>query len=125
MQPKILGYLDDVLDASLAIKEHTKEIKTYKQFIENRLVYRAVERELIIIAEAIIKIKKENQLLEIEHAKQIVGLRNRVIHDYANTNYDIIWGVVVNHMDKNHMDKLIKEIKIEISKFDYNKNING
>lgn len=120
MQPKILGYLDDVLDASLAIKEHTKEIKTYKQFIENRLVYRAVERELTIIAEAIIKIKKENQLLEIEHAKQIVGLRNRVIHDYANTNYDIIWGVVVNHMDK-----LIEEIKIEISKFDYNKNING
>lgn len=113
MQPKILAYLDDILDASKAIKEHTKGITMYNQFIENRMVYRAVERELTIIAEAINKIKKENQLIEIVHAKQIVGLRNRMIHDYANTNYDIIWGVVVNHIDK-----LIVEIETKISEFE-------
>ncbi len=45
--------------------------------------------------------------------KPIIGLIIRIVHDYSNTNYEIIWGVVYNHLDV-----LILEIKTEISKFE-------
>lgn len=80
---KVLIYLEDILESANAIVSHTAEIKMYEQFITNRLVYSAVERELTIIAEAINKIKGEKEQIELHHSKQIVGLRNRIVHDYA------------------------------------------
>ena len=95
---RVLIYLEDILDAAKAIQEHTTGIGMFDQFVSSRLVYRAVERELTIIAEAINKIKEVNDKIELQHSKQIIGLRNRIVHDYANTNHEIVWGVVVNHI---------------------------
>lgn len=95
---KVLIYLEDILESAKAILSHTAEINRYDEFVKNRLVYRAVERELTIIAEAINKIKGEKEQLELLHSHQIVGLRNRLVHDYANTNHEIIWAVVVKHI---------------------------
>ena len=95
---RVIVLLEDIVIASKAILSHTKEITIYQSFVTNRLVFSAVERELTIIAEAINKIKKEEDKIELTHAHQIVGLRNRLIHDYANTNKEIIWGVVVKHI---------------------------
>lgn len=66
-----------------------------------------------IIAEALTKIGNENYELKISSKRQIIGLRNRIVHDYANTNYEIIWGVVYNHIDN-----LIAEIDLELKKFE-------
>jgi len=40
-----------------------------------------------------------------------IGLRNRMVHDYGNTDYEIIWGIVYLHLDN-----LILEIEREIKK---------
>jgi uncharacterized protein with HEPN domain len=103
--------MEDILDSAKAILEHTKNTNSYNDFVNNRLIFRAVERELTIIAEALNKIKQENAILEINHTQQIIGLRNRIVHDYANTNQEIVWGVVVNHINP-----LIAEIENWINK---------
>lgn len=95
---RVVVLLEDIVIASKAILSHTNGITTYQSFVTSRLIFSAVERELTIIAEAINKIKKEEDKIELTHAHQIVGLRNRLIHDYANTNKEIIWGVVIKHI---------------------------
>ncbi|MCG9880085.1 MAG: DUF86 domain-containing protein [Bacteroidia bacterium] len=100
-----------MLDSSKAIKSHTKGITSFVEFVGNRLVYRAVERELEIVAEALTKIRDENYDLEVRNKEKIIGLRNRIIHDYGNTNYEIIWGIVYLHIDN-----LILDIENEIKK---------
>jgi uncharacterized protein with HEPN domain len=96
---KIEKYLLDVISCIDSIKSYTLEIKTYEDFVKNKVVYRAVERELEIIAEAITRIKKIDASLEINNSTKIIGLRNRVIHAYDSVNHDIVWGVVVKHLD--------------------------
>lgn len=84
MPHKAAKYLQDILTSIEAIETYTKDIKTFDAFVSKRMAYRAVERELEIIAEAISRIKKANFDFEISHSKQIIGLRNRVIHSYDN-----------------------------------------
>lgn len=61
---------------------------------------KAVERELEIIGEAVNKLLKINPAIEISYARQIVDLRNKVIHAYDNVNDIVIWSVVMNHLPK-------------------------
>mgnify|MGYP002682553035 CR=1 FL=1 len=56
----------------------------------------AVIRALEIIGEAANKVSQEtrNTLPQIRWG-DIIGMRNRVIHNYANVDYNIVWDVVV------------------------------
>lgn len=54
-----------------------------------------MERELEIIGEAVSKLLKINPDIQISFARQIVDLRNKVIHAYDNVNTVIIWKVVM------------------------------
>lgn len=107
---EVAKYLQDILTSIEAIETYTNDIKTFDDFISNRMAYRAVERELEIIAEAITRIKKTEIELEISQSKKIIGLRNRVIHSYDNVSEDIVWGVVVKHLPelKKEIEELIK-----------------
>ena len=77
---EVSKYLQDILTSIEAIETYTKETKTFEDFVSKRMVYRAVEREIEIIAEAITRIKKGASEIEIANSKKIIGLRNRVIH---------------------------------------------
>lgn len=107
---EVAKYLQDILTSIEAIETYTLEIKTFDNFVSNRMAYRAVERELEIIAEAITRIKKTEIDIEISQSKKIIGLRNRVIHSYDNVSEDIVWGVVVKHIPvlKKEIEQLIK-----------------
>jgi uncharacterized protein with HEPN domain len=63
-----------------------------------KLKGRAVERELEIIGEAISKLLKINPGISISYARQIVDLRNKVIHSYDNVNDIVIWSIIMNHL---------------------------
>jgi uncharacterized protein with HEPN domain len=110
LHKEVAKYLQDILTSIEAIESYTIEIKTFDSFVSNRMAYRAVERELEIIAEAITRIKKTEIDIEISQSKKIIGLRNRVIHSYDNLSEDIVWGVVVKHIPelKKEIDQLIK-----------------
>jgi uncharacterized protein with HEPN domain len=113
MQHDVKKYLQDIVASVDGIKSYTNGITKFADFVSNRLVYRAVERELEIIAEAITRIKKVDASIEISNSKKIIGLRNRVIHSYDTISEDIVWGVIVNHLDglKTEVDELIKKFE--------------
>jgi uncharacterized protein with HEPN domain len=68
--------------------------------LNNKLLRRAIEREIEIIGEAINRILKQYPDLKIENARRIVDTRNWVIHGYDKVDDVIIWGIVVNHLPK-------------------------
>ena len=51
-----------------------------------------------IIGEAVNKLLKLNPVISISYARQMVDLRNKVIHSYDNVNHIIIWSVIMNHL---------------------------
>lgn len=71
-----------------------------EEFIEDDKTTDAVIRNLEIIGQAVNKIPKEikDAHKEIEW-KKIIGLRNRVIHDYFGVDLEIIWYIIVNELD--------------------------
>jgi uncharacterized protein with HEPN domain len=85
MQPEELKYLYDVQTSIQSIKDFT---------IDNKLVKRAVERESEIIGEAINRLLKMNNSIQITNARKIVNLRNWVIHSYDNVDSVIIWAIL-------------------------------
>lgn len=104
---KIKKYLFDIKNSIDSIFEFLGEERNFFKYQENKMLKRAVERELEIIGEAMNNILKINQNIQIENARKIVDLRNRVIHAYNSIVDEIIWGIVVNQLPK---------LKIEIEK---------
>ena len=58
----------------------------------------AVERQLEIIGEALNSALKIEPNLAISHARNVVNMRNKLIHDYDGVNDDVVWLVVVKHL---------------------------
>jgi uncharacterized protein with HEPN domain len=62
------------------------------------MLRRAVERELEIIGEAVNNIDKISPDIAITSKRQMVNLRNRVIHGYDKTDDEIVWGILYRHL---------------------------
>lgn len=95
------AYLWDISDSCKAILEFTQG-RTFSDYEENRMLRRAVERELSIVGEAVRQLTHHFPDLEasIGSARQIVGFRNRVIHDYAEVDTEIVWAIVQNEVPR-------------------------
>lgn len=68
--------------------------RDFKRYESNKLLRRAVERELEIIGEATNRIIKTQPDIDISDSRRIVNLRNLVIHSYDNVDNIIIWGII-------------------------------
>ena len=90
--------LTDVILSISSIDEHLEGRRIFDEYVSNKTKRRAVERELEIIGEAIGKLLKINPAISISYARQIVDLRNRVIHSYDNVNHIVIWSIIMNHL---------------------------
>jgi len=90
--------LTDIVLGISSIDEHLEGRRVLNEYIKNKTKRRAVERELEIIGEAVNILLKINPNIQISYARQIVDLRNKVIHAYDNVNDTVIWSVVMNHL---------------------------
>lgn len=90
--------VEDALQSIFYIKEDTKGM-SYDEFEENRLVRQAVERNLEIIGEALNRIpdKIQEKYPEIPW-REIIGMRNFVIHQYFQVAQDIEWDIITNEL---------------------------
>ncbi|MBE0663712.1 MAG: DUF86 domain-containing protein [Bacteroidales bacterium] len=100
MKPEIKKHLYDVNVSINSIYEYLGNKRDFKEYLNNKLLRRAIEREIEIIGEAINKILKQYPDLKIENARRIVDTRNWVIHGYDKVDDVIIWGIVLNHLPK-------------------------
>ncbi len=75
------------------------------------MLRRAVERELEIIGEAMSRILKIEPEISITNAKQIIAMRNRVIHGYDKIDDGIVWGTISRHLPllKEEIEKKLKK----------------
>ena len=90
------------------IKISIEEIETFLEgtennffmYKENLMLKKAVERNLEIIGEAVNRLSKIDDTVEITNAKGIIGLRNQIIHAYDNISDENIWSILINHLPK-------------------------
>jgi uncharacterized protein with HEPN domain len=104
MKPDIRKHLYDVNVSINSIFEYLGEKRDFSEYSNNKLLRRAVEREIEIIGEAINRALKQAPDLEIENARRIVDARNWVIHGYDKVDDVIIWGIVVNQLPKLQLE---------------------
>lgn len=105
MTEKSIKYLSDILTAIELIEEFTQEISDFEEYDHDRKTQSAVERQLVIVGEAIHKFRKLEPEKVIENDKQIIAFRNRLVHAYDGIDNSIVWAII-----KRHLHPLKKEI---------------
>jgi uncharacterized protein with HEPN domain len=91
--------LEDVRKATGMIRRFVGS-SNFAQYTSNDLLRAGVEREFIIIGEAL------NRLLSIEphlaarisNYRQIIAFSNILVHGYSVIDDQIVWDAVVNHL---------------------------
>lgn len=105
-------YLLDISSSCKKIIRYTRSID-HVSFANSQLHIDAVIRNLEIIGEAVNKIPAiiKNETKEIPW-KEIVGLRNKMIHEYFEVNIPVIWKTVKE--DIPLLEKQVKKVLREL-----------
>jgi uncharacterized protein with HEPN domain len=98
MEIEIKKFLYDIFESLNSIENYLGEKKDFNIYINDKMLRRAIEREFEIIGEALNRIDKLNPSIKISSKKQIISVRNRVIHGYDKIDNEIIWGIIVRHL---------------------------
>ena len=105
-QPREIGYLWDMLNAARLILTFTAGMSrdVFRQDIKTQ---DAVVRRLEVIGEAVRRISTDYRTAHPEIAwRAIVGMRNRLIHQYDMVDLDVVWGVV-----QHDIPSLVKQLE--------------
>ena|SRR3989338_5684649 len=87
-------YFDDILQSINAIGIHTQGL-TRGQFDTNITAQDAVIRRIAIIGEAVSKLSEETKASHQNIPwRDIVGMRNILVHKYDGVEMDFVWDVV-------------------------------
>jgi uncharacterized protein with HEPN domain len=101
-----LSYFIDIVDCILDILEFTNSV-LYYEFEKDKMRKLAVERQLEIIGQAANKISKETQeQMQNIPWGNIIGLRNKLAHDYGEILAERIWNIA-----KISVPELLREIE--------------
>ena len=100
MTEKSKKYLSDVLIAIDLVRQFTIEITDFNSYEKDLKTQSAVERQLVIIGEALNKLRQIESEIVIENDKQIIGFRNRLVHAYDSIDNSIVWVIIKRHLEK-------------------------
>ena len=111
MDNEIKKFLFDINESVDSIENYLGEKRDFNIYKNNKMLRRAVEREFEIIGEAMNRIDKIDSNINISSKKQIISMRNRVIHGYDKIDDEIIWGTIARHLPnlKKEIEDLLKK----------------
>ena len=98
MNLEIQKWLYDILQSIESINEFVGDVRMFESYESDKKLRRAVEREIMIIGEAIHRIIHIDPTVKITHIKQIIAVRNRIVHAYDSVDNAMIWNIIVNHL---------------------------
>jgi uncharacterized protein with HEPN domain len=95
MEHDIHTHLYDIVQSCQNIRTFTCDID-YQTYIDNIFIKSAVERQFIIIGEALNRIKRLDMMVynQIRYAEQIISFRNILVHGYDIISDQLVWQVV-------------------------------
>ncbi len=99
MPRDLAAYLQDILDATYAINDVMRGV-SLEHYRATRSIRSSVEREFIIIREALrrISILDEELFVSISNSRAIIDFRNLLTHDYGAIDDDSVFGVVYSDL---------------------------
>jgi uncharacterized protein with HEPN domain len=112
MDIEVKAWLYDILNAINEIEgffvDTPKEFEHYQTDLRTK---RAVERNIEIIGEAMNRILRQDESVNISNSRKLVDVRNRIIHGYDSVSDEVIWGIVFRHLPvlQNEVEKLLGE----------------
>jgi uncharacterized protein with HEPN domain len=105
-------FVKDILDAIDKIEEFIGNME-YGEFIQDDKTSTAVVKKIEIIGEAIKNIPKDVRVkYNAIPWKDIVGMRNKITHNYFKIDYEIVWNVVKEKLPalKIQVEQVLKEM---------------
>ena len=91
--------IQDMIDAIARIRSYTSGMD-YQQFVADTKTVDAVVRNLELIGEASRRVPSSYLTNFLEDDWRRIGdMRNKLIHDYADTNVDLVWQTVCSRLD--------------------------
>ncbi|WP_186698285.1 DUF86 domain-containing protein [Cyanobium sp. NS01] len=99
MARDLSAYLQDVLDACNSIQDVMSGV-SLEDYRSTRAMRSAVEREFIIIGEALRRVRNLDETLfsSISNSHAIVDFRNLLAHDYGAVDDDAVFGLVYSDL---------------------------
>lgn len=98
------AFLEHILEAIDSIQEYSRHL-TYEDLIEKSMQSKmkrdAIVREFEIIGEA-----SNNLTLDMRQRETdikwtvVVGMRNKIIHEYFGIDYEVVWGTIHEDLPK-------------------------
>lgn len=101
MDNKVNAWLEDISRSIDEIFDFLPKNRDFFEFQKDLKTKKAVERNIEIIGEAVNRITNhKNGQIEIQNARQIIGTRNRIAHEYDNISDEVIWTIIVRELPK-------------------------
>ena len=105
-------FVEDMLETARDILNATENL-SFQDFKDDMYKYRTVERLFEILGEAANRIPKEIQQNYPEVPwKNIIGMRNIIIHSYEKVDLSTLWGAVKKdvHLLIKPLEKMLEEV---------------
>jgi len=99
------AYLADIIESCAAITAAVSGLEL-KDYETNRLVRSSVEREFIIIGEAVAALARvdSNSFDSISRGRRIVDFRNQLTHEYPTVDDALVWAVIKHDVPLLHRE---------------------
>jgi uncharacterized protein with HEPN domain len=102
-----------LLDISTAVQriENMTTGQTFESYSQNETLVWAVERGLSIIGEAVTQFVKLEPNAKLSSARQIIGFRNILVHNYARVSQAVVWKIVQENLPvlKKEVTEMLEE----------------
>ena len=112
MRPEALKYLYDIRQACGLLDEFIQG-RTFEDYVNDALLQSAVERQFMIVGEALFQMLKVDPSFEqtITDVRRIINFRHVMVHGYATIEHRTVWGIVEKELPtlRREVDALLKE----------------
>ena len=104
-RPEVLMLLGDIEEAAVAILNDARD-RSLDDYLDTRSLRSSIEREFIIIGEALKNALDIEPALPITQGRRIVNFRNLLVHQYSIVDDEYVWGLI-----QRDLPRLLAEVR--------------